>query len=157
MENTNSARNPTAACSIQYSKRRSGSKNIPGSEPLQNWQDKTWCIALEICLRSPFTLNYIPFSCKNIHLDFNTIIPFFPISLKIIVVNTTFFSFHLVKVWPQLGKSTDGDQNLVSSDRSQDTWACQIADHSFYAFPHKMPRNPKFDQFCKVKSVPKRK
>ena len=51
--------------------------------------------------------------------------------------NPTFDLFHLVKVVPKGGKSTDGDHNLTSSEGSQDTSACKISGYSLLAFSGK--------------------
>ena len=64
---------------------------------------------------------------------------FLPINLKIAAVNITFASFHWVEIAPELGKSTDCNQNLTTSEGDQDTSACQISGHSFHAFLQRTP------------------
>ena len=41
--------------------------------------------------------------------------------------------FHWVKEVPKWGKSTDHDQNLISFEGGQDTWAYQLSGHSSHA------------------------
>ena len=45
--------------------------------------------------------------------------------------------FHWVKEVPKWGKSTDHDQNLISFEGGQDTWAYQLSGHSFHALSRK--------------------
>ena len=56
--------------------------------------------------------------------------PFLPCVLKKMPRNRKFGLFHLVKMPPKWGKSTDDYQDLISSQGGQDTSACRISGHS---------------------------
>ena len=51
--------------------------------------------------------------------------------------NYKFDLFHEVKMMLKKGKSTDDDQNLISSEGGQDTSAYQISGHSKWLQYHK--------------------
>ena len=63
--------------------------------------------------------------------------PFLPSILMKIARTPKFELFHKVKMMPKWGKSTDHDQNLISSDGGQDTSACQSSGHSSFVFSRK--------------------
>ena len=82
--------------------------------------------------------------------------PFLPCVLKKRCRNLAFDQFHNTKMAPKRGKSTDCNQNLISSEGGQDTSACQNSGHFSHAFSRKRHRNLKFDQFHYAKVAPKK-
>ena len=84
-----------------------------------------------------------------------TIRQFLPCNLRKLAGNPKFDLFHSLEIAQKLGKSTNPNQNLFSSEGGQDTAACQISGHSFHAFSRKCPETPNLTSFTKSKIAPK--
>ena len=65
--------------------------------------------------------------------------PLLPCVLQKMTRNPKYDQFHWVEVVPKVGKSTDHNPNLFSSEGGQDTSAYQIPGHSSHAFSRKCP------------------
>ena len=71
--------------------------------------------------------------------------------LQIMPRNPRYEQFNKVKVVLKWVKSTDSDQNLISSEGSQDTSTCQMSGHSFQAFSGKCLEGPNLTYLTKSK------
>ena len=65
--------------------------------------------------------------------------------------NPKFAPFHYVKIVPKLGKSTDRDYKLISSEGAQDISAGKISGHFLHVFSEKYPETPNLTRFTKSK------
>ena len=61
------------------------------------------------------------------------------------------------RTWQKWGKSTDHDQNLVTSEGGQDTSACQISAHSCNTFSRKCLETTNLTCFTKLNAAKMRK
>ena len=107
---------------------------------VRHWLQQHWFNAAHFLLSASLALSapkYNLLKMSSGYISMSNFKPFLPYILKKITRSHKFDQFHQVRMMPKCGKSTDSDQNLISSEGDQDTWAYQSSGHSSLALSRK--------------------
>ena len=99
-----------------------------------------WCLKLE-----PETHQYDQFQPKGHHNEED------PQSKTKMPGDPKFDPFHEVKIASKLEKSTNCNNNPISSEGGQDTSSCNISGYFLNGFSRKCPETPNLTSFTKSK------